>query len=73
VAPILEAIYEQNFLPSSYGCRPGQGPQRAVSVVFAFQPCDEAEALYRAVPARVAKFGVELSAGKSGILRFSPL
>jgi len=42
-------------------------------VVFAFQRRDEAEALYRAVPARVAKFGVELAAGKSGILRFSPL
>lgn len=30
VARILEAIYEQDFLASSYGCRPGRGPQLAV-------------------------------------------
>jgi len=184
VARILEAIYEQDFLPSSYGCRPGRGPQRAVSdlsqelqfgcygyvveidvkgffdhvdhdwmlrmleeriddrpflrligkwlkagvleedgqvihpqtgtpqggcispilaniylhyvldlwfarkikprcrlrafmcrylddVVFAFQRRDEAQAFYRAVPARLAKFGLELAVEKSGILRFS--
>jgi group II intron reverse transcriptase/maturase len=29
VAKILEAIYEQDFLPSSYGYRPGRGPQDA--------------------------------------------
>jgi RNA-directed DNA polymerase len=30
VAQILEAIYEQDFLPSSYGYRPNRGPQDAV-------------------------------------------
>ena len=30
VARILEAIYEQDFLKSSYGYRPGVGPQKAV-------------------------------------------
>ncbi|MEW6736767.1 MAG: reverse transcriptase domain-containing protein [Acidobacteriota bacterium] len=30
VARILEAIYEQDFLPSSYGYRPNRGPQDAV-------------------------------------------
>ena len=29
-ADILEAIYEQDFLPSSYGYRPHKGPQLAV-------------------------------------------
>lgn len=184
VARILEAIYEQDFLPSSYGCRPGRGPQLAVGdltqelqfgcygyvveidikgffdhvnhdwtlrmleeriddrpflrlirkwlkagvleedgevihpqtgtpqggcispilaniylhyvldlwfarrvkarcrlraymcrylddVVFAFQRRDEAEAFYRALPARLAGFGLELAAEKSRIIRFS--
>ncbi|WP_373325348.1 group II intron reverse transcriptase/maturase [Sporomusa paucivorans] len=30
VADILEAIYEQDFLPNSYGYRPNRGPQMAV-------------------------------------------
>jgi RNA-directed DNA polymerase len=30
VAMILEAIYEQDFLPNSYGYRPNVGPQKAV-------------------------------------------
>ena len=29
-ADILEAIYEQDFLPNSYGYRPNRGPQLAV-------------------------------------------
>nr|OZC15296.1 group II intron-encoded protein LtrA [Sporomusa silvacetica DSM 10669] len=29
-ADILEAIYEQEFLPNSYGYRPNRGPQKAV-------------------------------------------
>jgi len=38
VAMILEAIYEQDFLPCSYGYRPGRGAKDAVSdLVFQFQ------------------------------------
>ena len=31
---ILEAIYEQDFLPCSYGFRPGRGAQDALNAVF---------------------------------------
>jgi RNA-directed DNA polymerase len=38
VAMILEAIYEQEYLPCSYGYRPGRGAKDAVSdLVFQFQ------------------------------------
>lgn len=31
---VLDAIYEQDFLPCSYGYRPGRGPQDALNAVF---------------------------------------
>jgi group II intron reverse transcriptase/maturase len=31
---VLEAIYEQDFLPCSYGYRPGRSPQDALNAVF---------------------------------------
>jgi RNA-directed DNA polymerase len=34
VVSILEAIYEKDFLPCSYGYRPGRGPQDALNAVF---------------------------------------
>ncbi|HXX38564.1 MAG TPA: group II intron reverse transcriptase/maturase [bacterium] len=34
VVSILDAIYEQDFLPCSYGYRPGRGPQDALDEVF---------------------------------------
>jgi len=34
VVSILNAIYEQDFLPCSYGYRPGRGPQDALNEVF---------------------------------------
>jgi RNA-directed DNA polymerase len=34
VVSILDAIYEQDFLPCSYGYRPGRGPQDALNEVF---------------------------------------
>ena len=34
VVSILDAIYEQDFLPCSYGYRPGRGPQDALDAVF---------------------------------------
>jgi len=34
VALVLEAIYEEDFLPCSYGYRPGRGPQDALEAVF---------------------------------------
>jgi RNA-directed DNA polymerase len=34
VVSILEAIYEQDFLPCSFGYRPGRGPQDALNEVF---------------------------------------
>ena len=43
----------------------------ADDVVFAFQRGDEAEAFLRAVQRRLAKFGLELSAEKSRLVRFS--
>ena len=43
----------------------------ADDVVFAFQRGDEAEAFLQAVQKRLAKFGLELSAEKSRLVRFS--
>jgi RNA-directed DNA polymerase len=40
-------------------------------VVFAFQRRAEAEAFYRALPARLAEFGLELAVEKSRVIRFS--
>jgi group II intron reverse transcriptase/maturase len=34
VVSILDAIYEQDFLPCSYGYRPSRGPQDALNAVF---------------------------------------
>jgi group II intron reverse transcriptase/maturase len=34
VTLVLDAIYEQDFLPCSYGYRPGRGPQDALNAVF---------------------------------------
>jgi len=34
VALVLDAIYEQDFLPYSYGYRPSRGPQDALNAVF---------------------------------------
>jgi group II intron reverse transcriptase/maturase len=31
---VLDAIYEQDFLPCSYGYRPGRGPQDALNAIF---------------------------------------
>lgn len=45
----------------------------ADDVVFAFQRGDEAEAFLQAVQKRLAKFGLELSAEKSRLIRFSRL
>jgi group II intron reverse transcriptase/maturase len=43
----------------------------ADDVVFAFQYREEAERFFRAVPKRLAKYGLELSVEKSRLVRFS--
>ncbi len=43
----------------------------ADDVVFAFQWRDEAERFFRVLPKRLAKYGLELSAEKSRLVRFS--
>ena len=43
----------------------------ADDVVFAFQDVEEAERFFRVLPKRLAKYGLELSAEKSRMVRFS--
>jgi hypothetical protein len=72
-----DPLEESGFRPSGSppglrGKRPGldEGGEEE-DVVFAFQWQEEAERFFRVLPKRLAKYGLELSAEKSRMVRFS--
>jgi group II intron reverse transcriptase/maturase len=78
ISPILANIYLHEVLdewfhgPVRSWCRGRAYMCRyADDVIFAFQYQEEAEAFFRTLPKRLGRFGLELSAAKSQIVRFS--
>jgi group II intron reverse transcriptase/maturase len=78
ISPILANIYLHEVLDEWFHttvqswCKGRAHMCRyADDVVFAFQYQEEAEAFFRTLPKRLGRFGLELSAAKSQIVRFS--
>lgn len=75
VPMILEPIHEQEFLPFSFGFRPGRSQHQALEYlgddfVMGFERLEDVHKVQRVIAKRFARFGLKINTGKTRLVRF---